>query len=176
MKCCTHHDSTEGSTCTCIDFLGRSLAVGAARYHSLGEGTGGGKGGPNHGGGARRSGGPIPRERVWGALGRPRGDGEACRRTLTGGGGGRGGGPGGRARGLLKQQGLARFASDDISSFCRFPSNHGIRGTDRGRGGAGSRDDFALKVTLLLTKSQVFHQFFLVNTNIKLTRWTSDES
>lgn len=92
---CVAHDSTEGSTCTCIDFLGRSLAVGAARYHSLGEGTGGGKGGPNHGGGARRSGGPIPRERVWGALGRPRGDGEACRRTLTGGGGGRGGGPGG---------------------------------------------------------------------------------
>ena len=88
---CTHHDSTEGSTCTCIDFLGRSLAVGAARYHSLGEGTGGGKVGPNHRGAG--SGGPIP-ERVWGALGRPRG-GEACRRTLTGGGGGRGGGPGG---------------------------------------------------------------------------------
>ena len=37
----THHDSTEGSTCTCIDFLGRRAWSGA-EYHSCGEGTGGG--------------------------------------------------------------------------------------------------------------------------------------
>ena len=67
----THHNSTEGSTCTCIDFLGRSLScLGRAEYHSFGEGTG-------------RGGACLP---LAGGRGRP------SRQTLTGGGGGGEGG------------------------------------------------------------------------------------
>ena len=169
MKVCTHHGSTEGSTCTCIDFLGRSRAGGAAWYHSLGEGTGGGKAGQwVHGasGFPRERVGPVWRARwrpvcgagwgpCWGAC-------EACRRALTGGGRGhQGGGLEDRALSLLEINLWVRkncpidltraFSAVGLRKHY-FSANHGIRDGERGVGWGRFTGWFCIEAGFAFTK------------------------